>query len=237
MAAPKEFAAVVFPDEVRGIIERFEQFYHSRHSGRKLTWLSNTGSADLRIQFSKCKKEINMSILSMIILLTCFKDSNSGSLTFQTILELTNIPSSDLVRNLQALSLCKYRILIKSTSEKTISPSDTFKFNTDFQSSLTKIKILGVGGNGNLVEDDNERSKTMEKIEEARKHQIEAAIVRIMKARQTMEHSNLVAEVISQLSTHFCPSPIMVKKRIEGLIEREYMDRDKQDIRKYVYVA
>lgn len=237
LTVSKEFSEVVFPSEIQGLMDRFEKFYHSKHSGRILSWLFNAGSVDLRTQFSTCKKEINMSVLSVLILLTCFKDSNSESLTFQKILELTKIPSPDLVRNLQALSLGKYKILIKSTSCREISSLDTFSFNTDFQSSLTKIKIVGVGNGGNVVEDDNERSKTMEKVEEARKHQIEAAIVRIMKARHTMEHSNLVAEVISQLSSHFSPSPVMVKKRIEGLIEREYMDRDKQDIRKYVYVA
>ena len=235
LSVSKEFSDIVFPKQVQEVMDRFEKFYYSKHSGRILSWLYNMGSADLRIQFSTCKKEINMSVFSMLILLTCF--SNETSISYQKILELTNIPSADLVRNLAALSLGKYKILIKSTATREISPLDTFTFNTNFQSSLTKIKILGISNSSNGVEDDNERSKTMEKVEEARKHQIEAAIVRIMKARQTMEHSNLVAEVISQLSSRFSPSPIMVKKRIEGLIEREYMDRDKQDIRKYVYMA
>ena len=52
---------------------------------------------------------------------------------------------------------------------------------------------------------------------------IEAAIVRIMKARREMEHSNLVAETTAQLSSRFFVQPAAIKKRIECLIEREYV--------------
>jgi len=35
----------------------------------------------------------------------------------------------------------------------------------------------------------------------------------------------------------FVPGPQFVKKRIESLIEREYLERDDGDRRVYVYVA
>lgn len=66
-------------------------------------------------------------------------------------------------------------------------------------------------------------------MDEDRKHEIEAAIVRIMKARKRMSHSSLVAEVTEQLKSRFLPSPTIIKKRIEGLIEREYLARTTDD--------
>jgi len=74
-------------------------------------------------------------------------------------------------------------------------------------------------------------------VDEDRKHEIEAAIVRIMKARRRMNHSNLVSEVClyilkqvtEQLKSRFLPSPVVIKKRIEGLIEREYLARTPED--------
>lgn len=46
-----------------------------------------------------------------------------------------------------------------------------------------------------------------------------------MKARKEMEHSNLVAETTAQLSPRFYVQPAAIKKRIECLIEREYVSK------------
>ncbi len=54
---------------------------------------------------------------------------------------------------------------------------------------------------------------------------MEAAIVRVMKARKTMHYAELIAEVTQQLSSRFNPQPTQLKKRIESLIEREYIER------------
>jgi hypothetical protein len=40
-----------------------------------------------------------------------------------------------------------------------------------------------------------------------------------MKARKTLSHNELVAEVVRQLMTRFTPTPAIIKKRIEGLID------------------
>jgi hypothetical protein len=66
-------------------------------------------------------------------------------------------------------------------------------------------------------------------VEDDRRHAIEAAIVRIMKIRKELDHSNLVAEVTRQLSARFQPTPQSIKKRVESLIEREYLERSEED--------
>jgi len=86
-------------------------------------------------------------------------------------------------------------------------------------------------------ETEPERQDTRQKVDEDRKHQIEAAVVRIMKSRKTMEHSNLISEVTKQLHSRFMPNPMIIKKRIESLIEREYLERSKTDRKVYHYLA
>ena len=58
-----------------------------------------------------------------------------------------------------------------------------------------------------------------------------------MKSRKTMEHSNLISEVTKQLASRFMPNPLLIKKRIESLIEREYLERSKNDRKVYNYLA
>lgn len=61
-----------------------------------------------------------------------------------------------------------------------------------FHLTNTFIFILVAAKQG---ESDPERKETRQKVDDDRKHEIEAAIVRIMKSRKKMQHNVLVAEV------------------------------------------
>jgi hypothetical protein len=63
---------------------------------------------------------------------------------------------------------------------------------------------------------------------------IDATCVRIMKSRKVETHNELMSAIIRQI-TMFNAQPIMIKKRIESLIEREYLERDKDQRNKYIY--
>jgi cullin 3 len=225
-------ASCNLPSEILRCCEVFKKFYLSNHNGRRISWQTNMGSAELKAVFGAKKHELSVSTYQMVILLL-FNDRNEMS--YKDIREATNIPITDLKRNLLSLSCAKYKILNKepATTTKTIDDKDVFTFNSKFKSKLYKVKVMSVV----QKESEPERKETREKVDEDRKHQIEAAIVRIMKSRKTMEHSNLISECTKQLSARFMPNPIIIKKRIESLIEREYLERSKTDRKVYHYLA
>lgn len=82
-----------------------------------------------------------------------------------------------------------------------------------------------------------ESQKTQTGIDSDRKHYLDAAIVRIMKAKKSMKHQPLISATVDAVKAHFAPEVRMIKERIEQLIEQEYMRRDEDQENVYVYVA
>ena len=74
-------------------------------------------------------------------------------------------------------------------------------------------------------------------VNENRKYVLQAAIVRIMKARKSMEHAQLVAEAAVQVSHYFKAQVPFVKKCIETLLDMGYLERDFQKPDLFRYVA
>ena len=70
-----------------------------------------------------------------------------------------------------------------------------FSYNAHFATKQLRFKVGTVSAQ---KETDVEKCFTRQKVEEDRKPQIEAAIVRTMKSRKAMEHNALIAEVRSK---------------------------------------
>ncbi|ORZ23282.1 Cullin protein neddylation domain-domain-containing protein [Absidia repens] len=65
----------------------------------------------------------------------------------------------------------------------------------------------------------------------SRDQQVDAAIVRILKAKQSLSHGALLGEVTRQI--RFPLTAPEVKQRIELLIEKEYIERTEDDGYRY----
>jgi cullin 3 len=155
--------------------------------------------------------------------------------SLQEIAELSGIEEMDLRRTLQGLSLGKTKVLIKSTGGNHIRNSDSFTFNEGLSDRRYRIRIGQVSCQN--PESEPERERTLGRLEEERSHLLDATLVRIMKARKAFSHAELVAEATSQLSARFMPPPNLVKRRIEALLDREFISRSLQDPSVYEYVA
>lgn len=64
---------------------------------------------------------------------------------------------------------------------------------------------------------------------------MDAVVVRVMKSRKRLSHALLISEVMAQL--RFPAGNADIKKRIESLIERDYLERDPDDNAFYKYLA
>jgi len=207
----------------------FENFYRAKYSGRKLTWHSSKAHCVLSANYSNGPKTFYTSLLQSIILLL-FNTANRLSL--KDIRERTGIVDSEVLElTLQTLAYNKkMRILIKGTKGP-LTDETVFGFNEAFTHKLLRLKVNQV----QEKETEQERENTNTSVFLERQYQIDAAIVRVMKTRKKLKHSILLAELYNQLS--FPVKPVDIKKRIESLIEREYLERDDEDAQTYSYLA
>jgi len=82
-----------------------------------------------------------------------------------------------------------------------------------------------------------ESKRTNKSIEDDRKFVLDAAIVRIMKARKEMAYEHLKAATIDAVKSHFVPQVDSIKRRIDALVEGEYLERSEDDRNRYKYIA
>ncbi|KAI1763191.1 putative cullulin 3 [Hypoxylon sp. FL1150] len=230
--------AVIYPREIQGLQDSFFKFYTMNRNGRVLNWVGSAGSADIKCVFPKLpgkasgplskerRYEINVTTYGMMVLLLFNDVAEDEWLSFEDIQERTNIPQADLINVLTPLSVIKsYRVLLKDPQTKgAVRPGDRFTFNREFVSKTIKIKVPAVSA-ANRIENDEERKETNQKNEETRKYIIDAAIVRIMKQRKELGHSQLITEVIQVLTSRFKPDVPLIKRQIEALISRDYLER------------
>ncbi|XP_033003618.1 cullin-4A [Lacerta agilis] len=219
---------VLLPPEMVKLQEVFKTFYLGKHSGRKLQWQTSLGHAVLKAEFKEGKKEFQVSLFQTLVLLM-FNEGDEFS--FEETKMATGIEDSELKRTLQSLACGKARVLNKSPRGKDVEDGDKFAFNGDFKHKLFRIKINQI----QMKETVEEQVSTTERVFQDRQYQIDAAIVRIMKMRKTLSHNLLVSELYNQLK--FPVKPGDLKKRIESLIDRDYMERDKDNPNQYHYVA
>ncbi|XP_028103944.1 cullin-1-like isoform X2 [Camellia sinensis] len=153
----------------------------------------------------------------------------SDRLSYQEIMTQLNLTDDDVVRLLHSLSCAKYKILTKEPNTKTISPTDHFEFNAKFTDKMRRIKIP--------LPPVDEKKKVIEDVDKDRRYAIDASIVRIMKSRKVLGHQQLVMECVEQLGRMFKPDFKAIKKRIEDLITRDYLERDKDNPNLFRYLA
>lgn len=143
---------------------------------------------------------------------------------------MTAISDKDKDLSSALMYLCnpRQKILDKENMKKPeFAPTEKLKPTASFSNPNIKVNFI--------PPQRVEVEKKVDKPDSERKNIIDAVVVRIMKARKTEKHNQLIEDVIKQISI-FLAQPPMIKERIENLIEREYLKRDEQDRSKYIYL-
>ena len=159
------------PPQIARCCEAFKDFYLKQHSGRKLTWQTNMGNADIKASFRARRHEINVSTHQMCILLLF---NGCDAMSYAEIAADTQIPPAELKRALQSLACAKYKILNKEPKGRDVDDGDAFHYNADFSAKQLRFKVGTVSA---TKETEVEKAETRQKVDEDRKPQIEVSLL------------------------------------------------------------
>ncbi|EFC47620.1 predicted protein, partial [Naegleria gruberi] len=215
---------MLLPKEFLESQHLFKQFYDSRNGKRVLKWVYSKSMAQIHAHYINGNHLFELSTLQASILLL-FNDQLQ--LSVKQIEDLTglNFDDIDLKQSIISLSSTKFPILIFNQKEMTLS------LNENFTSRSFKLKIPLP----RITQKDTQGTQTS--VSTDRVHILDACVVRIMKTRKTMNIQSLFNEVSSQLIPIFTPDVKQIKKRIESLLERDFLKRDEQNNSILHYVA
>mmetsp|Transcript_10499 Transcript_10499/g.42375 ORF Transcript_10499/g.42375 Transcript_10499/m.42375 type:complete len:746 (-) Transcript_10499:55-2292(-) len=221
-----KFTELALPEECVGCVTTFKEFYDKKLQHRKLTWIYGLGQVTMKGNFASKPIELNINLFQAAILLLF---NEQETLKYTEIRERLGLPDEDMARNLHSLSCAKYKVLLKEPENKSINQDDVFTYNEKFTDRMRRIKIP--------LPQIDDKKKVEADVDKDRRYAIDAAIVRTMKSRKVLPHQQLVLEVVQQLTKMFKPDFKIIKKRIEDLISRDYLERDKDNPNVFKYMA
>ncbi|KAM6088130.1 cullin-2 isoform 1-T4 [Chlamydotis macqueenii] len=224
--APSSTFAI--PQELEKSVQMFELFYSQHFSGRKLTWLHYLCTGEVKMNYL-CKPYVAMVTTYQMAVLLAF--NNSETVSYKELQDSTQMNEKELTKTIK--SLLDVKMINHDSDKEDIEVESTFSLNMNFSSKRTKFKIT----TSMQKDTPQEMEQTRSAVDEDRKMYLQAAIVRIMKARKVLRHNALIQEVISQSRARFNPSISMIKKCIEVLIDKQYIERSQASADEYSYVA
>ncbi|KAL9126232.1 MAG: hypothetical protein Q9217_004692 [Psora testacea] len=211
------------PADIVRTYERFQNFYFQKHNGRKLTWLWQLCKGEIKANYVKNAKipyTFMVSTYQMAILLL-FNDSDTVS--YEDMQRATALSAEYLDPSLGIF--VKAKVLTPSPENAKPEAGTSYSLNHNFKNKKIKVN-LNINVKSEAKQEVEDTHKT---IEEDRKLLMQSAIVRIMKSRKKMKHVVLVQETISQIKSRFTPKIPDIKKSIDQLIEKEYLERLEDD--------
>lgn len=249
---------VILQKELDECKKLFETFYNKETEKRRLTWLYNYGAININGRFANSKLPIGINVTPLqAAILMCFSHEKPKC-SFQEILN-TVFPSSSnnptqltsssnntsdnpfvniLGYAIAPLIYYKHKVLQsdkENPDKEAVSAADNYTLLEKIPVSKIPRKITFP--TGSAIEVKSQTEETDKEILKAREFEIDAAMVRVMKSRNRLDWNQLQIEVTNILASRFGADPKVLKKRLESLIDRKFMERDEKDPKVIIYIS
>jgi len=250
--------------EFNPCIKAFEEFYKCQEEKKILVWLYQSGDVLLNYSFPGKGRPIqlllNVSVMQACI---CLLFNQQKEWRFKDIMDTLGSNEELMKWSLTPLLYTKDRVFTNKGPDGSGKPKgpdgkplpitwdsllmDDLLGLVPVRTPKKKIpyppgKPLPKTGAAAAAEASGkapkgEEEENLSQLLRERELKMQLALVRVMKARNTLQQQQLIAEASTQLEKFFMPDPRLMKKQIEVLMERNFMRRDPDDQRKIHYCA
>jgi cullin-4 len=199
----------------------FMKSFIAKNAKKSLKFVHSMTSAVVRYK----RREFVCSAAQALILNLL---NDTDTIDKQMVMDETKIPESEVSK---ALSVLEESGLL-TDKNGLFSVNQSHKLPSG-RIALNKYQFRRGIGEAAISEED--RMQTESSVMEDRQHQLDAAIVRIMKSLRKASQSTVYTEALS--ATKFAFSKQEINKRITSLVDREFLERDPGEDGEIRYLA
>lgn len=217
------------------IYKRYETSYNNNNGNKKIRPIYSEGSVKAVVTYPSGKRYDVTFTTPQAFIVEMIK---SGINTRESIMSNLKVDQtkykSDFLSQIQSFLACKKKsepTFLLEDSSSVDKNKRVISFNMNYINPRNKFSIP-------IPTVKHKVAQTVsDDLKQQRWHQMDAAIVRVMKIRGVLHINQLQASVVDLLARFFAPTPSDIKKRIDDLIERDYLSRDDNDNSTFHYVA
>ena len=223
------------PDHISRPLKLFNQEFLAekflKGDKRKLMILPSFGFSIIQSRlgrgvFTLVTNTVQMLILDMF--------NTRSRISFSEIVDALSVPERDAASALMWLSQKKVvRREKKEQKEKGLVGDDVIFINSRFTSATARVTCFKAYNTEKVIRTDEGKDD----IAMARSTEIQAAIVRVMKTRKTLDHEMLFSSVCQVLAHRFIPSKGLFKKEITVLLDKGFLARTPKNRTQYNYIS
>lgn len=199
----------------------YEEFYEKdpTNLNKRLEWNYNLGSIESKFNWQDKDFILNCKPYQYFILQLFQHGEKLSMVEISQKLSMKDLAALGLI--LESL-IASPKILIKNED------TGKYELNVDFKSKSKKVLLKAA-----KFED---KFKGKAQVDNERVAAIQGCIVRVMKSNKVMEYPDVV-KMVEKLLLKFNPNSKAVRKEIDDLIKKEFLERDTEDFNKLRYRA
>jgi regulator of sigma D len=223
----------LFPPQVNTMQGLFSSFYRAKFNERILIWLYNIGGAVVTMITSSGKKELHLTKLQVFV---CFMLNDRAKVTLEEIKNKSLLPLDEILIEVIGL-VCSDVLVVEDKSKKEVLQSgslqlyDRIMINPHADKLRSQVRVKQM----KPKEKETPEPNLDNQFNDFKKSVLESTIMKVMKSDKRIRFEDLMNKAQALVSSRFSLNRKELMEVLEGLINKEYVERDSYSPNIFLY--